>query len=183
MSRMIPWAAALLILVVLSAASYGVMQQIERHGADEVPSRLASQVSAELTTGGSQTLTALARVDLAVSLAPFVVITDGIGHVSGSALRDGRPARPPAGVIATARRTGSDSVTWQPAPGLRFATVSIRAGHDVVTSGQSLTPSERSTDDIGLVIGLGTLACALILVIACATSEITRRERDGGTPS
>ncbi|HWU60217.1 MAG TPA: hypothetical protein VN045_15955 [Microbacteriaceae bacterium] len=168
MRRYIPWACALIILILVSGITYGVMQQIERQGADDTPMRLASQVASELADGGSSgTVGRLPRVNLSNSLAPFVVVFGADGKpTSGNGYLHGTLASPPPGVISTAREGGEDDVTWQPTSGLRFATVSIKSGDHVVMAGQSLAPSERRTGYIGVISALGGLVSVAILVVA-----------------
>jgi hypothetical protein len=176
MRRYISWACAVIIVVLVTGVTYGVMQQIERQGADDTPLRLASQVAAELADGGSETVDGLPQVDLAHSLAPFVVVFGPDGTpVTGNGYLDGALATPPPGVINTARHGGEDDVTWQPARDLRFATVSIRAGDSVVMAGQSLAPSERRTSGIGIITILGGLALLLVLGVGFAARELSER--------
>jgi hypothetical protein len=176
MRRYLPWIGALIILIVFTGMTYGVMQQIERQGANDGPLRLASEVSSELARGGTTTIDGLPRVDLSNSLAPFVVVFGVDGKPSsGNGYLHGALASPPSGVISTARKAGQGSVTWQPSTGLRFATVSIRSGNRVVMAGQSLAPSEHRTESIGTIIALGGLGAVLILVLTFASRELFRR--------
>jgi hypothetical protein len=180
MRRYLPWVGALGILIVLIGTIYGVMQQSERQGANDTPQRLASQVSSELSRGSSATIDALPRVDLSNSLAPFVIVfsVDGTPS-SGNGYLHRALASPPAGVVRTARRTGHESVTWQPSAGLRFATVSIRSGDRVVMAGQSLAPSERRTVNIGIVIAGGGAGAVLILILTFSAWEFYVRIQAG----
>jgi hypothetical protein len=176
MRRYIPWIGALGILIVLTGMTYGVMQQIERQGADDSPLRLATQVSSDLARGRSTTIDRLPRVDLSNSFAPFVVVFGVDGKpTSGNGYLHGALASPPSGVISTARKAGQVSVTWQPSTGLRFATVSIKSSDRVVMAGQSLAPSEHRTENIGTVVAAGGLGCVIILVLAFAAWELFRR--------
>jgi hypothetical protein len=176
MRRYIPWIGALSILIVVTATTFGVMQQSERQGANDGPLRLATQVSSELARGSSTTIDRLPRVDLSNSLAPFVVVFGVDGKPSsGNGYLNGALAEPPSGVIREVRKAGEGSVTWQPATGLRFATVSIRSGDRVVMAAQSLAPSEHRTDAIGALVAVGGLGAALILVLTFAVGELSRR--------
>ncbi|MFC5503072.1 hypothetical protein ACFPJ4_12555 [Lysinimonas soli] len=160
---------ASVLAVILSAAVFGtgyvVAQQIERTSADDAPTRLASQVAAELSSGSTQTVDAAAPVDLGRSLAPFVVVVDRSGAVTdGTATLDGTAPALPAGVIASTRAAGRDAVTWQPRDGLRFATVEVAVGSHVVIAGQSLAPSERATDKLLALIAAAWFVTALVAV-------------------
>ena len=161
-----PIVGALLITVIFGSI-YVVAQQIERQGANDAPLRLASQLA---STNGSPGATAGAaagdHVDLAKSLALFYVVYDSTGTpVSGTGYLDGALATLPHGVIDTARSSGEDRVSWQPRPGLRFATVAVAAGPNVIVAGQSLAPSESRTDAVGALL-LASWAGTIALLAA-----------------
>ena len=143
-----------------------VAQQVERQGADDAPQRLASQVAAEVRVGTTSTVDDAPGVDLGHSLAPFVVVVDASDSVAqGTASLEGAPLAIPRGVLQTARRSGSDAVTWEARDDLRFALVEIAVGSRVVVAGQSLAPSESRTDRLGLLVliaWLGTSAAAVV---------------------
>ncbi len=176
MRRYIPWIGALVILIAFVGLVYGVAQQIERQGADDAPLRLASQVADEVTAGSSSTVDALPRVDLSKSLAPFVVVFGADGTpIAGNGYDHGTLASPPAGVIADARAHGEDQVSWQTASGLRFATVSLKAGDQVVMAAQSLAPSETRTGQLGRLILLGGAASLVVFAAAFIAWESYER--------
>lgn len=154
------------------AAVYLTAQHLERSGADDSPVRLASQV---LSTPPADPT----RVDLATSLAPFYVIYDADGTATdGNGYLDGALAQVPAGVITTAADRGDNRVTWQPRPGLRFATVEIRDGDRVILAGQSLAPSEARTDNLGLLLLAGGGASLVLLAIGCVLHLRAGRDFD-----
>ena len=159
-----PRLAAIVVATVLFGTIYVVAQQLDRQGANEAPLRLASQVAAELREGQTTTVDAQPHVDLSRSLAVFVVVEDAQGSAtSGSGFLKGALVSLPTGVLANAARTGQDDVTWQPAPGLRFATVTLKVGDQFVTAGQSLKPSEDRDGNIQLLVGFGWLVSMLVL--------------------
>jgi len=160
--------AAAVLVTGLSAGLYLVMQQSERQGADDAPARLVSQVAAQLTRGGAVDVAAddPRAVDIAASDEPFFVVYDSAGRaVAGSGRLNGALAVIPAGVLAEARHTGADHVTWQTTDGRRFATVERRAGDDVVVGAQSLGPTEARIDRLGLVV-LVVWLCLLAVIAA-----------------
>ena len=69
----------------------------------------------------------------------------------------------PTGVLASAAKSGQDDVTWQPATGLRFATVTLKVGDQFVSAGQSLRPSEDRDGKFRLLVGLAWLVSMLVL--------------------
>ena len=165
MTRIVRWAAAAIIVTALFASIYLVMQQSERQGADDGPSRLASQVAAQLSDSGTAAVSSSDTVDVAVSDAEFFVIYDRTNRpVSGTGRLGGALPAIPTGVLDEARRTGSNHVTWQTSDGRRFASVERRAGHDVVVGAQSLAPAENRIDQLGALV-LIAWACTLAVVV------------------
>jgi hypothetical protein len=152
-----------LLVTVIFGSIYAVAQQVERQGANDAPLRLASQLaSTSPSTGVSTDLPPGDRVDLAKSLALFYVVYDSTGTpISGTGYLDGAFATLPRGVLEAARAAGEDRVSWQPRPELRFATVAIASGTEVIVAGQSLAPSESRTNALGallLAAWAGTIA-------------------------
>ena len=96
-------------------------------------------------------------------VAIYVVYSTSGLPESGSGYLGGELAQVPTGVIDVAARSGTNGVTWQPRPGLRFATVELAANGKVVLAGQSLLPSESRTDQLGFLLLLGWALAMLIL--------------------
>lgn len=151
---------ALALTVLVFGTIYVVAQQTQRQGADDAPARLASAVAADgsLATAG--------RFDLRSRLDAFAMRVRPDGRIIRDAVTlDGRPAVPPAGVLAAAVRSGTDRVTWEPAPGLRFAVVAVSSGGEVVVAGQSLAPAERRIDQLGILIATAGFATAAVAIV------------------
>ena len=158
------WLMPMAVATILFGTIYVVVQQLDRSQANDAPLRLASQVAAELREGQSATVNAQPHVDLSRSLAPFVVIENSQGvATAGSGYLRGSLVSLPTGVLSSAAKTGRDDVTWQPASGLRFATVTLKVGNQFVTAGQSLAPSEDRLGDLQLLVGFGWLASMLVI--------------------
>ncbi len=183
MNRLEAWLIGVVVATITLGTVYVVAQQLDRQAADQAGAQLASQVASELSTGSSATIDALPRVDLAASLAAFVVVYDGSGHpISGNGYLDGQLAAPPSGVISTAASDGSNHVTWQPRPGLRFATVEVRSGDRIVMGAQSLIPTEQRTDRLGLLVALAWLGTMFAIgLIALAFWWVARAQAAQGT--
>ncbi len=160
----LPKIAGIVVATILFGTIYVAIQQLDRLSADDSPARLASQVAAELREGQSTTLDAQPHVDLSRSLAAFVVVEDAQGSpTAGSGFLRGSLVSLPTGVLADAARNGHDDVTWQPEPGLRFATVTLSVGNKFVSAGQSLRPEEDRLGALRLLIGAGWLVSMLVL--------------------
>ena len=173
---------AFVLITLAFGAIYVTAQQLERGQAEDTPRRLASQIAAELASGSSATVDALAPVDLGVSLAPWVTVVDRSDVVTaGNATLDGSPAVPPAGVLASARSSGSDRVTWAPRGDLRFATVEIAVGDRVVIAGQSLQPNEARIDRLGPMLAAGWALTAVIGVVGVFVADVYRRRVAAGS--
>ncbi len=162
MNRLVPWIVGVVVITFALGTVYVVAQQLNRQTADQPGEQLMSQVASELSSGSDATIRSLPRVDLAASLAPFVVVYDGNGHpIDGNGYLDGSLAQPPTGVIAAATVSGSNRVTWQPRPGLRFATVEVKSGDRVVMGAISLIPAEQRIDSVGLLVAAGWIGAML----------------------
>jgi hypothetical protein len=183
MNRLAIWIIGVVVATSALGTVYLVAQQLDRQAADQVGAQLATQVAGDLSSGSTATVDGLPRVDLAASLAPFVVVYDSSGHpVAGNGYLDGRLAEPPAGVIATAASEGSNHVTWQPRPGLRFATVEVRSGDRVVMGAQSLIPTEQRADRLGMLVALAWIGTMFaIALIAAAFWWVERAQAARGT--
>ena len=155
--------AAIIVATILFGTIYVVAQQLDRLSANDAPLRLASQVAAELREGQTTTVDAQPHVDLSRSLEVFVVVEDAQGRASdGSGFLKGTLVSLPTGVLSSAAKSGQDNVTWQPASGLRFATVTLRVGDQFVSAGQSLKPSEDRDATVRLLVGFGWLVSMLV---------------------
>ncbi len=167
--------AALLFLplAVLAAGMAGtvylVAQQGLRSAADSPQLQLAEDAARALETGTPPSVvTGPATVDAGVSLAPFVVVFDGDGKpLASSGLLDGAAPTPPKGVLDHAATGQPNHVTWQPADGVRIATVTVRWSGGTVTAGRSLREVERQEDQALLLAGAGLGATLIALAIAC----------------
>jgi hypothetical protein len=156
MRTLLAWTVAAVVVTAIFGSIYLTAQSLERSGADDAPQRLASQVASIVESGRSLAAEQRETVDLGSSSQAFFVVYDsGDAPESGSARLDGSLPEAPRGVLDTARTDDANHVTWQPTPELRFATVEVRAGHSVVLAGQSLGPTERRIDSLGLLL----LAC------------------------
>jgi hypothetical protein len=174
----LPRIATIIVATILFGTVYVVAQQLDRLSANDAPLRLASQVAAELRVGQSTTLDAQSHIDLSQSLAAFVVVEDAQGKPSaGSGFLHGSLLSLPTGVLASASTSGQDDVTWEPQPGLRFATVTLRVGDRFVSAGQSLKPSEDRDGTVRLLVGLGWLVSMLVLSGVWFWSYLVSRQR------
>ena len=167
------WIALTLLLTTGALGAYIVMQQVERLGANEPQLQLAEDAAAALARGRSPSaVVGPDTVDVAHSLAPFVLVLDDAGApLASSGQLDGRAPVPPQGVLAAVRSSGEERVTWAPRPGVRLASVVVRtqgAQGAFVVAARSLRETEQRIATIGRLILAGWLAGALGLTVAVA---------------
>ncbi|HYM83363.1 MAG TPA: hypothetical protein VEY67_04345 [Candidatus Dormibacteraeota bacterium] len=152
------------VLAVLTCGLvYTVAQQVLRIGANDPQIQLAEDAAAALDHGtGPAAVVPPTRVDVGTSLAPFVVVFDPAGRVlATNGQLDGHDPVPPLGVLSSALPDRRNSVTWQPRPGVRVATVTVAWRGGTVLAGRSLREVEARED---LVLQLCAAGLAVMLV-------------------
>jgi hypothetical protein len=150
---------------------YTAVQQDLRMGANDPQLQLAEDAGHALDAGApATTLVGSAKVDVAVSLAPFIVIFDAAGQVLVTdGQLDGHEPVPPLGVLDAARQDPPNAVTWEPRAGVRIASVTVPWRGGTVLAGRSLREVERQEDNImlvavaGWIVILGTLAVTALV--------------------
>lgn len=180
MRSLIAWITAAVAVSVVFATIYVVAQNAQRQWADDAPTRLASEIEPD-PLGYAEAHTE--QVDLASSLGSFWVLYDDKGTaIAGTGYLDGKLAHIPNGVLDAARSSDRNRVSWQPAPGLRFATVEVATDDGVVMAGQSLEPSEDRTATMGILVAVGWLATMLVILAgAVAARLVPQRETTAST--
>ncbi len=150
------------VATITCGLAYAAVQQDLRLGADDPQIQLAEDAAAALDAGAvPASVVGATKVDVATSLAPFVVVFDDSGAVLATdGELDGNDPVPPLGVLESARLHPPDRVTWQPRPGVRVATVTVPLGAGTVLAGRSLREVERR-EDVVLVIAAGAWLVSL----------------------
>ena len=147
---------------------YAEVQQGLRSSANDPQYQLATDAAAKLDAGASpaSVVGSSADVDLAASLAPFVIVFDRKHSIlaTNATLDGGRPA-PPDGVLDAAS-SGSDTVTWQPRAGVRIAAVAVAWNGGTVVSGRSLRLVEDRETNAELIAGLAWIVSLVALAAA-----------------
>ena len=140
--RWLPFAVA---ITGLCGLVFLEMQQVIRQSANDPQIQMAEDAAARLAAGAAADATVpRATVDIASSLAPFVIVYDAQDRViASSATLDGATPRLPEGVLAAARQSGEDRVTWEPRAGVRIAAVVVPYHGGAVLAGRSLREVER----------------------------------------
>jgi hypothetical protein len=173
------WLPLAVVTVLLSGVIYGVVQHVERSGANDPLIQLATDAKNALASGASaQSVVPATTIDLAQSLAPYVVVYDASGQtVASAAMLHGQPLMLPAGVLDSAKgMPDGNLITWQPEAGIRQAIVVVPTANGFVIAGRSLKLVEQREDDLLLEVAvgcLGTLAASYLAVVV--SQALTRR--------
>lgn len=144
------------VTVLAGVVELGGQQKL-RHDADHPQIEMARQAVPQLNAGTiPSVVVGTRRTDLATSLDPWITVTDPNGMpLASSGVFQGLPPIPPSGVFDWVRAHGEDTITWQPAAGVRSAIVVDRYRGGFVVAGRSLRVVEENEDSLlrGVVIG------------------------------
>jgi len=170
------------ILALVFGFAYTLAQQVMRQSANDAPTVIARDAAAKLAIGEAPDFlrtNAYGTVDLAKSLAPFIITFDGKGMVLAStATLNGQTPVPPEGVFADAKKHGEDRVTWQPAKGVRIAAVLTYYGgsrEGFALAGQSLQLVENRASSLEFMTFWAWLVTVIIAIIGLIYISDRRR--------
>lgn len=167
----------LVVITLFSGMLYVAVQQVLRMDANDPQIAMAEDIAKALTDGQSvDVLLPRAQVDIASSLAPYVVVFDDTGRaIASSGLLHAKMPALPSGVFEYVRQNGQDRITWQPEPGVRSASIVTRYGGarpGFVLAGRSLKEVENRVTQQGMLIGIGWLGICGAALVAVTLSEI-----------
>ncbi len=140
------WLAGLAVLVTLIYGTvYLTAQQVLRQDANDPQIQLAEDTAAALGRNGStQIITGVTQVDMAKSLAPFLIVYDNDRQlVVSQAIIDGSNPVLPPGVLMNTTTAKENRLTWQPRGGVRIAAVVVKYDKGYVLAGRSLREVEK----------------------------------------
>ena len=169
------WIPLAVVTTALVGFTYLGVQQSYRSGLNDPQVQLAEDGAARLDEGATPASVAgTGSVDIARSLAPFVIVYDAANApLASSGHLDGSAPRPPAGVLDAARAAGSDTVTWQPRQGVRIASVSVATKDGrVVLAGRNMREVEARVDNLTAMAGLAWAAAFVGALVTCAVVEV-----------
>jgi len=167
------WTPLALVITAFCGLSYITVQQNYRMSANDPQIELAQDVSRQLSEGQNfQYFIPQRKIDMAKTLASYILIFDGNGKIIGSSITlNGQNPVVPQGVFAQTKRQGETRFTWQPQQGVRSALVmdyySNPKTSGFVAVGRSLKEIEIREDNLEKMVALAwifTLASSLILV-------------------
>lgn len=149
------WIIVAICMTICTLMIYMGLQQYNRMSANESIAQIAYEFANSLENNKDNNL-ALPMIDLQKSLSPFVILFDANNQPlqTNAKLGDTKPL-PPVGILEVAKKYGESRVTWEPAKGFRFATVTvyfnkIKTGY--VLAGKSLYEAETRMTLIGRLI-------------------------------
>ena len=178
------WFLLGLVTTAMSGLVYLTVQQNLRQSANDPQIQMAEDTATLLWYGHNPTdiLPTNVPIDMSLTLAPFVIITDNTGYILGTTgyLGGGVPL-PPQGVFDYVRAYGEDRITWQPRSDTRIATVVTRYGNassstnGFVIAGRSLKEVEKREGQLIFMVFLAwfaTIITTLVVALALHKYEI-----------
>lgn len=175
------WLPIAVAISAMSALVYLAVQQNFRQNLNDPQIQLTEDAAVML--GNRQPVTALvgsSKVDVASSLAPFLIVYDDSGNVvASSAQLNGQTPPLPAGVFASVRQSGEDRLTWQPQNGVRLATVVTHFSGSTpgfVLAGRSMREVEDRIGQLELMTA-AAWGAALVGTLITALTAISLAER------
>ena len=160
----------LLVVIVIIGfyfSLYAVVQQVLRQGANDPQIQMAEDAASKLATGQSaQTIVPVEKVNIATSVAPFMMVFDANGTpIASSAQLNGQTPTIPSGIFDSVRQSGEDRITWQPQDGVRSAVIVTQfkgTSTGFVLAGRSLREVEKREDNILQLLNLGWIGMLII---------------------
>lgn len=146
------------------------VQQNFRQSANDPQIQMAEDAAAALSNGATAySVLPLQHVDIAASLAPFMVIYDNAGKpIASNGTLHGHMPTMPHGVLAYAEAFGENRLTWEPESPLRIATAMVPFRNNqsagFVMAGRSLSEVESRIHKLALmvfVVWMGTMVGTL----------------------
>jgi hypothetical protein len=170
------WLPIAVVTAAFCGLAYLTVQQSLRQGANDPQIQMAEDTAAALAQRQTaEMLLPATTVDIARSLAPFMIVYDDAGNVlAASAILHGATPSLPAGVLDYTRTKGEDRVTWQPENGVRIAAVVVRyegAQPGFVLAGRNMREVEIRETQIEQLAGLAMLVSLVASLVAVAFGE------------
>lgn len=164
------WLPTAIILTMIFFTIYAAVQQSLRQSANDPQIQIAED-TAKALSDGAQFSGSTPTIDIAKSLATFVIVYDvGEKPVLATGYLNNKIPSPPPGVFAFVKRFGEDRVTWEPEKGVRVATVMTyfenATSSGYVWAGRSLREVENRVERLGIIVLLPWLASLLFSGLA-----------------
>lgn len=179
------WLPIAVVATLLTGLAYVVGQQVLRQSANDPQVQMAEDAAAALSAGQSpQAVAPQTVVDMARSLAPYLIVYGDDGRVlAASAQLNGQaPPPPPAGVFEYVREHGLERVTWQPRSDVRVAAIVIRYSGTTsgfVVAGRSLREVERRTSSLFRLSMVALAVTLFVSAVAVVGMQIVGAKLEG----
>lgn len=164
------------LIILMSGVMYASVQNVLRTDANDPQIQMAQDASAALGSGANpQNVLPVSTVNIAQSLAPYMIIYDTNGQVvASSAVLNGQTPIVPPGVLTSARTMDVNWLTWQPQPGVRSAIAVVAYHGGYVLVGRSLRLVEQRETDLEQIIGLASIIMLVLVYGATLFSDFAR---------
>lgn len=160
------WLLIVLVVSCILGVVHVVVQQDMRIGANDPQIQMAEDTAVILNTRSFLNVSQH-KIDIAQSLAPFIMTFDANGQVrSSEAELDGQTPTVPAGIFAYVTSNGEDRLTWQPRTGVRIAAVVTKYNNGYVLVGRNLREVEKREDMLFVQIVFGWVVTLVVSFIA-----------------
>jgi len=173
------WLPIAIVVAAFCSLSYITVQQSQRQDANDPQIQMAEDAAAALNKGAaSSSLLPRQTVDIATSLAPFIIVFDTNGNaVAASGLLDGQMPDYPIEVVVSTKGSGENRVTWQPKANVRIASVAIPFNNGYVVAGRNLREIEKRESQTEIFAGLTGLLALIATFLAVAFGEFLLAEK------
>jgi hypothetical protein len=153
------WLPLAAVITVLAGLVYLAVQQSYRMGANDPQIQMAEDAAAALAAGqAAQSIVPVGKIDIAQSLAPYLIVFDASGKpIASNAVLHGQTPDVPPGIIDYTRQHGEDRISWQPEAGVRSAAIIVAANGGqagFVLAGRSMREVEKRIDQFGQLAAL-----------------------------
>jgi hypothetical protein len=156
-------------VTIMSGLIYITAQQNLRQSANDPQIQMAEDAATALNAGADTlSLISLHTVDIAQSLAPYLLMFDDAGKpIAGSGLLHGQIPTLPAGVLDAARAE-EHRVTWQPETSVRSAIVirhidGMHPGY--VVAGRSLRETENRESQLTWMVVMAWIVSLFLVAL------------------
>ena len=167
----LPFATA---IVLTFGMMYVGIQQLNRSIVNDQLVQVAEEGARDLSAQPNfQPQQPAIQFEMGKMLSPFVILFNAKGQtVYSEVVLNGKVPSIPQGVLETAKSKGENRLTWEPAAGVRAATVVTyykgKGAEGYVLSGRSLREPETRIDNLTKMFAVGLLA-TLVLTFGAYT--------------
>ena len=157
-----------ILITGLIGILYIAVQQNYRLSANDPQIQMAQDAVSLLNEGGKpQDIIGSKNIDVSTSLSPFLIIYDKNGKViSSNMILNGELPVLPRGVFSYVDSNSEDRITWQPANGVRVATVVRKYDNGYVLAGRNLRETERRIENLTSFVFIGGLITIMATFIS-----------------